>query len=90
MYELIETNPSTNSSYPKLLILSTGKRMHYRQVGLVLQYHAPNEFKDPESYTHHLLFMFYPFDDECELKLGLHEKCSNTEFLLVRIFPYLD
>ena len=32
--------------------------------------HVPNKFKEPESYAHHLLFMVYPFCDECELKLG--------------------
>ena len=26
--------------------------------------------KDPEGYANHLLFMFYPFRDECELKVG--------------------
>ena len=68
--KLVETNHSTSSSYPKLLILSTGERLHYHQVELVLRYHVPNKFKEPESYAHHLLFMFYPFRDECELKLG--------------------
>ena len=32
--------------------------------------HVPNKFKEPESYAHHLLFMVYPFRDQCELKLG--------------------
>ena len=61
--ELVETNHSAISSYPKLLVLSTDERLHYRQVELVLRYHIPNKFKNPESYTHHLLFMFYPFLD---------------------------
>ena len=29
--KLVETNHSTSSSYPKLLILSTGESLHYRQ-----------------------------------------------------------
>ena len=66
--KLVETNHSTSSSYPKLLILSTGERLHYHQVELILRYHVPNKFKEPESYAHHLFFMFYPFRDECELK----------------------
>ena len=68
--ELVETNHSTSSSYPKLLVLSTDERLHYHQVKLVLRYHVPNKCKHPKSYAHHLLFMFYPFRDECELKLG--------------------
>ena len=67
--ELVKTNHSTSSSYPKLLTLSTGERLQYHQVELVLRYHVPNKFK-PESYAHHLLFMFCLFRDECELKLG--------------------
>ena len=38
--ELVETNHSTSSSYPKLLILSTRKILNYHQVELVLRYHA--------------------------------------------------
>ena len=30
--ELVETYHSTSSSYPKLLVLPTGERLHYRQV----------------------------------------------------------
>ena len=75
--ELVEANHSTSSPYPKLLILSTGKRLHSRQVELVLRYHIPNKFKDPESYAHHLLFMFYPFPDKCGLKLGQPSSCSS-------------
>ena len=48
-----------------MLILSSGEKLHYRKVELVLRYHVPNKFKDPEGYAHHLLFMFYPFCEEC-------------------------
>ena len=75
--ELVETNYSTSSSYPKLLVLPTGERLHYRQVELILRYHVPNKFKDPESYAHHLLFMFYPFRDDFELKLGMPPSYSS-------------
>ena len=40
VHELVETNHSTSSSYPKLLILSTRERLNYCQVELVLRYHA--------------------------------------------------
>ena len=42
----------------------------YCKVKLILRYHVPSKFKDPEGYAHHLLFMFYPFCDKCELKVG--------------------
>ena len=44
---------------------------------MVLQYHVPNKFKDPESYAHHLLFMFYPFLDKCEVKVGQPSSYSS-------------
>ena len=72
-----EANHSTNDSYPDMLILSSGERLHYRKVELVLQNHIPNKFKDPEGYAHHLLFMFYRFCDECELKVGQPSSYSS-------------
>ena len=68
--KLFETDHSIADSYPDVLIYSSGKRLHYRKVELILRHHVPNNFKDPEGYTHHLLFIFYPFHDECELKVG--------------------
>ena len=53
-----------------MLIIFSGERLHYRKVELVLRYHVPNKFKDPERYACHLLFIFYPFRDECELKVA--------------------
>ena len=53
-----EANHSTTDSYPDALILSSGERLHYRKVELVLRYHVPNKFKDPEGYAHHLLLHF--------------------------------
>ena len=58
--ELVETNHSTSSSYPKLLILSTSEKLHYRQVEFVLRYHAPIKVKQPENYAHRLLFYVLP------------------------------
>ena len=59
--KLVETNNPIGNS--EVLVLSAGERLHYCTVELVLQYHVPNKFKDPEGYAHHLLFMFYPFRD---------------------------
>ena len=68
--KLIETNHPISSSCHEVLVLCSGEKLHYRKVELVLRFHVPNKFKDPEGYAHHLLFMFYPFRDECELKVG--------------------
>ena len=68
--KLFEPNHSTTDSYPDVLIHSSRERLHYRKAELVLRYHVPNKFKAPEGYAHHLLFMFYPFRDECELTVG--------------------
>ena len=37
---------------------------------MVLRFHYRNKFKDPEGCVHYLLFIFYPFRDEYELKVG--------------------
>ena len=75
--KLSEANHSTTDSYPDVLILSSGERLHYRKVELVLRYHLPNKFKDPEGYAHHLLLMFCSFRDECELKVGRPSSYSS-------------
>ena len=66
---LVETNHPISNSYPKVLVPFSDERLHYRKIELVLQYHVPNKFKDPECYAHHFLFMFYPFRDKCKLKV---------------------
>ena len=75
--KLFEANNFTTDSYPDVLILSSGERSHYRKVELVLRYHVPNKCKDTEGYAHHLLFMFYPFRDECELMVGQPSSYSS-------------
>ena len=44
--------------------------MMYHKGEFVLGHHVPNKHKDPEAYAHHLLFMFYPFCSEEQLKAG--------------------
>ena len=68
--KLVEANHPISNSYPEALVLSSGERLHYRKVELVLRYHAANKFKDSEGYALNLLFMFYPFLDECEPEVG--------------------
>ena len=59
------------------MILSSGEKLHCCKVELVLQYRIPNKFEDAEGYTHHLLFMFYTFCDESELKVGQPQLYSS-------------
>ena len=68
---MIEENHwATNDNlYPKNITLSTGEKLRCRKVEFVLRYYVPNKHKDPEAYAHHLLFMFYPFRNEDELKV---------------------
>ena len=75
--KLVQTNHHISNSYPEVLVLSSGERLHYCKVELVLRYHVPNKFKDPESHAHHLLFMFYPIRDESELKVGQPSSYSS-------------
>ena len=68
--KLVEKNHPISNSYSEVLVLSSGERLHYCKLKLVLPYHGPNKFNDPESCAHHLLLRFYPFCDESELKIG--------------------
>ena len=36
----------------------------------VLQFHVPNQLTQPEECAHHMLFMYYPFRSENDLKFG--------------------
>ena len=57
------------NTYPQRMKVKTGKNLTCRKVEYVLRYHVLNKHKDPEAYTHHLLFIFYPLHDEENLKL---------------------
>ena len=98
--EVIERNHSP-SPYPKVITLMfSGQKLKCRSTEAVLRYHVPNKNKHFEKYAHHVLFMFYPFRDESELKSGeppsyvnklnepgvLEVICSNQQ----RIEPYAD
>ena len=48
--------------------MSSKEKLKCRQVKAVLRYYVPNRYKYPEKYAHHLLFMFYPFHNEENLK----------------------
>ena len=57
------------SIYPKVIpLMSSNEKLKCRKIGAVLRYHQPSPHKSIEQYAHHLLFTFYPFRKEEELK----------------------
>ena len=58
--------------YPSTIPLMNAKeQLKCRKVKAVLHYHIPNRYKCPEKYAHHLLFMFFPFRSEENLKSNI-------------------
>ena len=49
--------------------MSSNEKLKCRTVRAILCYHEPNPDKYPQKYAHHLLFTFYPFRNEDNLKL---------------------
>ena len=87
---LEELDPSevANLTLPKSVpLMSSKERLKLRKTKSVLRYHVPSKEKKPEHYAHHLLFMFYPFRNEEELKAtpsGTYtEKLSSPEIVEV-------
>ena len=70
--ELIESNHEMPcSTYPKVIpLMSSKEKLYCRKIAYVLRYYTPNKELKPELYAHHLLFMFYPFRNEEDLKCG--------------------
>ena len=65
--ELMESGES-DCPFPHVLPLMNSKdKLKCRKIRAVLRYHVPNRHKFPEKYSHHLLFMYYPFRSEGEL-----------------------
>ena len=51
--------------------MNSKEKLKCRQVKAILRYYVPNRHKYPEKYAHHLLFMFYPFRNEQDLKSNI-------------------
>ncbi|XP_066935952.1 uncharacterized protein [Clytia hemisphaerica] len=66
------------ASFP--LMSNKKERLKLRKTKSVLRYHVPSKEKKPEHYAHHLLFMFFPFRNENELK---GQSGTYTEKLLL-------
>ena len=66
--ELMDSNHE-ESIFPKIVpLMSSEEKLKCRKVKAVLRYHQPSPHKNVEQYAHHLLFAFYPFRQEEELK----------------------
>ena len=75
--ELLEVN-SPAARYPTVIsLMSSKEKMKCRKLPSVLQYFTPNKNRDYESYAHHLLLLFYPFQDESDLKVGIPPSYTN-------------
>ena len=48
--------------------MSSKGKLKCREVSFVLHFHVPNKELFPEEYTHHLLFLYFPFRNEAEVK----------------------
>ena len=49
-------------------MITSKEKLKCRKFKSVLRYHQPSPHKNVEQYAHHLLFAFYPFRQEEELK----------------------
>ena len=67
--KVAEVNHASVISYSKVLKVYPGGTLRCRKVELVLQDHFLSQCKGSEGYEHHLLFIFYSFRDEFELKI---------------------
>ena len=51
----------------KIKLLNTNEVMKCRKVKAVIRFHTPSKRKDPEKYFHHLLMLYFPWREECDL-----------------------
>ena len=95
--DLIENNHASDIHYPSSIpIISANEKLKCRKVPYVFKYHVPNQHTHPEENTHHLLFMYFPFRNESELKLNnsYADKLNSSNVLelinlnRVKVEPY--
>ena len=66
--ELMESQHSDFQYNKTIPLMSSKQKLKRRKVRVVLRYHVPNANRNAEGYAHHMLFSFYPFRDEEDLK----------------------
>ena len=67
--ELVKGNYKSCIYLKSVLLMSSNKKLKCRAVRAILRYHEHNPDRYSEKYAHHLLFTFYPFRNEGNLKL---------------------
>ena len=59
-----------------------------------MQFYVPNQQTQPEEYAHHMLFMYYPFRNENDLKSGnpptYINKLRESNVIRIKIVPELS
>lgn len=73
--EHIETNHSNCNLPDNVPLMSSKEKLKCRKVKTTLQCHQPNPNKDTEKYARYLLFYFYPFRAEQDLR---SHSCSQS------------
>ena len=77
------SNLSSSFLYPKFVTLMKSEdKLHCRNIPFVLRYHVRNKHIYPEIYSHHLLFLFYPFQSESELVCDIDRTHTSKLFEL--------
>ena len=66
--ELMNLQHSATHQNETISFISSNEKLKHRNVRAALRYHGPNLNRNPEQYVHHLLFSFYQFRDEGNLK----------------------
>ena len=69
--DLPDLQPTIVSNFPPVIpLMSNSEKLKCRQVRQILRYHIPNSELNPEKFAHYLLFLFYPFRREENLRLN--------------------
>ena len=66
--DITELNHDKNNYPATIPLMSSKERLKCRKVKSALRYHIPNRHRYPEKYSHHVLFMSYPFRNEDDLR----------------------
>ena len=78
--ELMEDIPNIDHIYPNVIpLMSSKEKLKCGKILFVVQFYVPNQQTQPEEYAHHMLFMYYPFRNENNLKSGNPPTYSNKQ-----------
>ena len=66
--ELMNLQHSATHQNETIFLMSSNEKLKLRKVRAVLRYHVPNPNRNSEQHAHHLLFSFFPFKGEGNLK----------------------